>query len=442
MLRAKQRYRRGILLLVTGLAIAGCAVDRAHTIPFDGSDNKGVVYSVPKTYLSVTLQYVYTRDEVRPGMPEAHLEGAVRIAPLLVPDEKSTFIIKTDGLMKNAMFLTNVEFRFANGTLESVDATVSDRTGEVIQEMGVMAANIAKAAAKGEATPREKAIAAAERHIDDLYTAIAKTAAEPVGGEHAGPGLEALQRELEAARRLVLDLRANVDPPMRSITAPLTLLVDPDRPTRVTDEYLEYEVRPPQLFPDVPEDNMDVLLIRIYDDQRRVYTEALHDARRPKDAEGIIYRQPVPLMTKIIAGSDPDEQVEVFSGMLPYSQFAPPSVAALESKLLTSKHTGLVLDTVNGGLVSYGHSQDSALVEVASAGAVVSGAAVKSSTTKPSASGRGASSSGSKSGASGTTSGGTATKPATQPTSPPATQQATTRGGRGGAITTTRPALP
>jgi len=61
-----------------------------------------------------------------------------------------------------------------------------------------------------------------------------------------------LQNELAAARKLVLDLRANLDPPMRTQVAPLAVMVDPDHPTRQTDEYLEYEVKPPQLFPDLP----------------------------------------------------------------------------------------------------------------------------------------------------------------------------------------------
>src|SRR4051812_13109268 len=94
---AIRRLRSALIpLTALSMAVAGCTVQRVRTTPFNGKDKEGVVYSVPKTYLSITVQYAYTRDELRPGPAQAHLDGALKIAPLLVPDEKSTFIVKTD----------------------------------------------------------------------------------------------------------------------------------------------------------------------------------------------------------------------------------------------------------------------------------------------------------------------------------------------------------
>jgi hypothetical protein len=424
------RFRSGCVFSIAGiaLALAGCTVQRAHTIPFDGRDNKGVVYSIPKTYLQVTLQYAYERDDLRPGPLQAHLQGPLKIIPLLVPDEKSTFIVKTDSFLSNVLFLTSVNFKFSNGTLESVDASAIDRTGQIIEELSTTAVNIAKAAAKGEATPHERAMMAAEKRVDDIYAAIAKAAAEPLDAPRSAQNLESLQNELNVARKLILDLRNNVDPPLRTFTAPLTVMLDPDAPTRETDDYLEFEVKPPQLFPDVPEDNMDEIYIRIYDNHRRGLTDSLHEGHRPYDTSGIIYRQPVPLLTKVLAGADEDDTTEVFSGLIPYLQFAPPSVAVIDSKVLTSKHTTLVLDTVNGGVITYGISQDSAIANAAQAAATASKAAVDvEKTTKPQPAGRGSTPGGGKS----STSGRGAT-----PSSgggPAASQPGGGTGGRGGA---------
>ena len=112
-----RRYRSAFVLLPAAVALVGaaCTVQRAHTVPFEGTDNKGVVYSVPKTFLSISVQYAYTQDELRPGPAQAHLQGALKVAPLLVPDEKSTFLVKTDSLLSNIMFLSSVNFRFSNG---------------------------------------------------------------------------------------------------------------------------------------------------------------------------------------------------------------------------------------------------------------------------------------------------------------------------------------
>ena len=384
------RYARVVFPGALMLAIAACSVQRAHTIPFDGSDNKGVVYSVPKTFLSITLQYSYTRDELRPGAAAAHLQGALKIVPLLVPDERSTFLIKTDGLLNNVMFLSSVNFKFSNGTLESVDSTSADRTGQIIEQLGTTAVNLAKAAAKGEETPHDKAMMAAERRIDDIYAAIAKASAEPLDPPKAVQNLTSLQSELDTTRKLILDLRTNVDPPLRTYTAPLAIMIDPDAPTRETADYLEYEVKPPQLFPDVNADDMDVIYVRIYDDKRRGLTDSLHAGHRPDDAGGIIYRQPVALLTKVLAVSGDDEPTEVFSGLLPFAQFSPASVAVLDSKVLTSKHTTLVLDTVNGGLVSYGIAQDSSVANTAQASGDLSNAVLQTeNATKPQPVGRG-----------------------------------------------------
>jgi len=265
-----------------------------------------------------------------------------------------------------------------------------------------------------------------------------------------------LQQELAAARKLILDLRNNVDPPVRTFSAPLTVLLDPDLPTRQTAEYLEYEIKPPQLFADVPADNMDVVCIRIYDDHRRQFADSLHEGRRPADTGGIIYRQPVALLTKIVAGDPEDEMGEVFSGLVPYVQFSPPAVAALDSKVFTAKHTTVVLDTVNGGLISYGISQDSPVENAARAAVGLSENAVQIEHPQPQgngkvtgSTGRGGSGSGSSGGGSGGSSGGSQTRSSTtqssggssgstgsstqtRPSSQPSSQPSTRGSGRGG----------
>ncbi|HVT82771.1 MAG TPA: hypothetical protein VHM90_19190 [Phycisphaerae bacterium] len=449
-----ERFRQGAWVALLA-AMGGCTAERAHTVPFDGRDNKGVVYSVPKTYLQVTLQYTYTRDDLRPGPPQGHLGGALKILPLLVPDSKSTFLIKTDSLVNNVLFLSNVSFKFNNGTLEAVDATSIDRTGQILEELGTTAVNIAKAAAKGESTPHEKAIIATEQRIDAIYSEIARVAGEAGDAQQKAKALDALQQELNSARKLILDLRANVDPPVRTFAAPVTVMVDPDLPTRATAEYLEYEIRPPQVFADVPAENMDVVCLRIYDDQRRKFTEALHAGHRPGDTGGVLYRQPVALLTKVVTGDPEEEMTEIFSGLVPYAQFSPPAVAALESKMLTSKHTSVVFDTVNGGLVSYGITQDSPVENAAKAAAGLSENAVQiehpqvqgTGKVTGSTGGRGGSGGGSSGG--GSTSGGgrtsstqssnsaatsssTPSRPSPQPSSQPSSQPSTRSGGRGG----------
>lgn len=418
--------------------LTACTAERAHTVPFDGKDNKGIVYSVPKTYLSITMQYTYTRDDLRPGPAQGHLAGALRISPLLVPDPQSTFLIKTDSLVNNVLFLSSVNFRFNNGTLESVDATSVDRTGQIIEELGTVAVNIAKAAAKGEATPHERAILATERRIDEIYAAIAKVATDGGEPQQVARALDALQQELNSARRIIMDLRNNIDPPIRTFSAPLTVMLDPDAPTRTTADYLEYEIRPPQLFPDVPPDNMDVVCIRIYDDRRREFIDALHAGNRPTDTGGILYRQPVPLLTKVVAGDPDDEMNEIFSGLIPYVQFAPPAVAAIDSKVFTSKRTSLVLDTINGGLISYGIAQDSPAENAAKAAVGLSDAAIQIENPKAQGTGKvtqsasGASTRGATTRSS-TTQTSTDSGNTTRPASQPSTTRTSGRGGTGGA---------
>jgi hypothetical protein len=342
--------------------------------------------------------------------------------------------------MNNVMFLSSVNFKFNNGTLESVDASSIDRTGQVLEELGTTAITLAKAAARADNAnlpPHDQAQMATERYIDQLYLAIAKEAS--TGGDPAK--LAALQTQLKSARALIMDLRQNLDPPLRTWPAYFTVLLDPDAPTRTKADYLEYEIKPPQLFPDVPPENMDVVLVRIYDQNRREFLDSLHGDRRPADTGGVLYRQPIVLLTKVLAGDPDDEMTEIFSGLVSYVQFSPPAVAAIDSKVFTQKRTTLVFDTVRGGLVSYGISQDSPAENAAKTLADVSNSAVQAENPKPQGTGKVTAGSGSstrsaQTKSASTQSGGTADPTIIPPQTRTSTQPGSIRGGgRGGAAT-------
>ncbi|HYE17381.1 MAG TPA: hypothetical protein VEA69_02995 [Tepidisphaeraceae bacterium] len=128
--------------------------DAGHTTPVQG---RGIVYSLPKTALKVTITYTKVTEfkvengvRVSPETKSVEVAKPVVIEPVLLPDKANTFFLSADDWYNDALLATTVKFKVSDaGILEGIEAEATDKTADVIKDIVSTGISIAKVAAVG-----------------------------------------------------------------------------------------------------------------------------------------------------------------------------------------------------------------------------------------------------------------------------------------------------
>jgi hypothetical protein len=347
----------------TALSI-GCASTNGLTVTPINRDKPGVVVSMPKTVLRVTILYQVDHTvELQNGFPVNHAAEVSVVKPItvqtvLVADPTATFQISPYQVADGSFLDSKLGFAFDDGgLLQSVDSEISDKTIQAIQSYVSAGISVAKiVAAAGTGIPLE--LQGTISRMRTLYTEFGRTT-DDKSRKNLKAELDTLQDVVDAYVK-----KNAITTTTREVT--YTLDVDIEQfawkdQTVSQGSDGTFTIQPDSLIAGVTKNQMPLVTLTLHSPwcetvrtQRQDAWKALLDpttsdkANKDKKVKGgFPYRLPAPLKMDITSGT-----TQVLSTFVPIAQFGETGMVRVDSKRLGDRKTQLSFGG-NGGIKQY-----------------------------------------------------------------------------------------
>ncbi len=413
-----------LFLMITALMTSGMvACESEHIVveKFDpGQTVEGFLYCLPRTELQLKITMTAEKvpailtDAAHPSAstePRMTLTAApayvgqvtavAELTPKLVADSEERYVIRGDSLTRDVLLSSNLSYVFDDqGLLLGSDATISDRTGQVIVNLVSTAIELARATRGIESKVRTPADDLQER-IDSVYKELA-TAEGPTlvteesavsantafpGGETRGipnqtsngsrpsprpqdsnaaslsssaTGRSQQNSATDPHMMLIQDLRTELTllketrdeyKADHQVTVTHAITLQPEKFTP-QNGYLEARVDVPDL---VDAANKQIFYVRIYEDEWKGTPTPSAKPSAPTSINGIVYRPTRSVLTEVLVFTTPADGtqpalVPILSDYISYPQFSPLSCVPIQAKPFGDNVTRLTFSPIGGGL--------------------------------------------------------------------------------------------
>jgi len=359
------------------LALGGCAHSVTTSIYDPCGTNAGVVYSLPKTLLKVSVTYtIEKRTRMVDGLLENPTETPtirkpIVIEPILTSDPRNSLVLSGEGLTKGVSLDSSFKFQISDSQLlAGVTAETTDKTPEILQGVVTSGISIAKmvAMAGERATTPMKEVANRLKTINDRIAALA-AAEDPNNLKR----LDALLKEQQVWLSFAAKYRELNTTKVEEREVIFSRILDLTDFKWMTDHWEAKVVSPGARLGDFSDAAVPAVTVEVfateqeYNNSKAAFSPtgsaAQHQAaapnagqndkmKRPCTAEkGVIYRASVPLRTKVRLGGS---NTVVFDDYIPFAQVGPFNKVEARYKALAKRTTTIVFSAATGGVKEYG----------------------------------------------------------------------------------------
>jgi len=330
--------------IIFSLVVCGC-VRTVTTQPYRLNEvNSGMVYSLPKTQLQVTITYtIRSKTKLQNGVPVLNTKSIVIskpvvIQPLLVSDTNNTFVLSGEKLVKDARLDASFKFQVNdNQLLAGVTSEALDKSPEILQGLVSSGISIAKMiAVAGEMPPTPlKEIGERISQINVELASLAKS---------ADPNTDQTE-EKDIAYTRILDL-ADFKRPDK------WLVTEISAEAAKLGDFGQAEVPSTRIELFVSEEQLKNANNKFFSETSRTLEPS------------VIYRVPTPVRVRVIVSP---KNVEVFDGEIPFAQLGPFNKVEAKYKLWAKRKTQITFSPATGSIKEYGVEATSSAEAVAKA---------------------------------------------------------------------------
>jgi len=323
------------------------------------STNDGVVYSLPKTRLKLTITYTIEKETtLKNGIPVSKEETVkiskpIVVEPILAPDWSNTFVLSGEGLAKDSRLALSFKFAVGeNQLLTSVTTDVTDKTPEAIGSLvgaGISIAKMAAVAGEEKVPPPLQKVQARLRAIDDEFATLASQS-DPKKLEK----LDALVKEQQALVAFAAKYQELNTPKTEQREVTYSRVLDfADLSWDSPGSLWTTAVQAPgkMLGPNINDYDVPRATIEVFATSDQHTNATTPFAVPDKGADGILYRAPVPLHTKITIAPN---SVVVFDDLIAFAQAGAVDKVQARYKVFSNRKTSVTFSTATGSLKEYG----------------------------------------------------------------------------------------
>jgi hypothetical protein len=343
------------LFLSAALGLGGCTRSVTTCRCDPNQLNSGVVYSLPKTLLKVSITYSVEKETtteagiVKSETYTAVIRKPIVVEPILAADPQSRFVLSGEGLTKDAALDASFKFQVDdNLLLAGVTAEATDKAPEILQAAtgaALSALKIAAMAGPREVTPLKEVsqrLAAINQEIAALTTSQ-----DPKRFEQ----LEALQKEQQVWLAFVARYRELNSTKMETRDVVYTRILDLGDFTWAAPCWKLAGVKAPAaMLGNVTDAGVPAVTVEVFAcaGQGPDQTPAMRSAGE----KGVVYRVPTLLRTRITLG--PPSNAVLFDDHIRFAQVGPLSRVEARYKTFGKRKTTMVFSAATGSLKEYG----------------------------------------------------------------------------------------
>lgn len=343
---------------IAALALTGCTRSVTTSTLQPGVLNAGVVYSLPKTLLKVSITYTIEKTTkmedgiIKSSTEEAVIRKPLVVEPVLASDPQNCYVISGQGLTKDVGLDASFKFQINdNLLLAGVAADVTDKTPEILQGVVSSGLSIAKVVAMAgeEATSPLKEVAGRLASID---TEIATLARPNNDDPKRLEKLDTLQKEQQTWLSFVAKYRELNTTRIETRDVAYTRVMDLTEFKWAEDRWALASVKAPgKMLGNLADSGVPGVSVEVFAN-RTQYDNATGAFLTPEAGEkGVIYRVPTPLRTRITVA--PSNTV-FFDDYIPFAQVGSFNKVEASYKALAKRKTTMIFSATTGGLKEYG----------------------------------------------------------------------------------------
>lgn len=351
---------------------SGCSTKSLYISQYNGSLTEGIVYFLPKRVLKLTITYTARQKikvehayETEIGTRTVVIKEPVELETLLIPDQENAFVItgkdiSDDVFLESGFYIELDDY----GHLHSISSEVSSKALDVAKGIVTSGIKIAKLVAVAGEEEEEK-----PEVIKKIFTAITKAYndLEVLTNDLSYEKLKELEKLaglIENLHNMVEDYQYENKEYYKETEYTYTTILDPGtfkKKEKGSVSVYEHIVKPKfNLAKDLSPIGLPPLRVVLEIPAQEFDSIKKIDPGQKK--RGIIYRIPVPALTRIFANV---ENTQIFSDYISFPQFGPMAIAMVGStKGLKNRRTRIKFSSETGGLLVYDASSESSAVKM------------------------------------------------------------------------------
>ena len=365
-----------IAAIILSFVVCGC-IQSVTTSPYRKNEsNSGVVYSLPKTRLQVTVTYTIRSTTNREnGVPtqntkEVIIAKPVVIQPLLVSDPNNIFVLSGENLVKDARLDASFKFQvYENQLLAGVTSEAQDKSPEILQGLVSTGISIAKMIAMaGEKKPALlENIGERLKQINNQLVSLVL----PKSQDKRKAELDQIDKLLKEQAKLIDIAKKYIENnsdqiEVKDISHTQILDITNVKDFKRVNECLVAEVRAQKDLLGVPESEIPVTKIELLVSEEQVNNannKFFKDDHIPPE-NGVIYRVPTLIRVKVTVAPN---NILVFDDEIPFVQVGPFNKVEAKYKMLADRKTQITFSPTSGSIKEYGVEATSSAEAVAKA---------------------------------------------------------------------------
>jgi hypothetical protein len=360
------------ITIFLSFALCGCVRSVTSSQYRSNVANEGIVYSLPKTRLQVTITYtIRSTTQLKNGVPglstkKVLISKPVEIKPLLVPDTDNTFVISGENLVKDSRLDASFNFQVTeNQLLAAVSSEARDKSPEIIQGLVGSGIAIAKMAATAGEETKPALLKAIDARLEKINIEL-KTLVESADEKKVKKMDQLLKEQAKLLEMAKSYLKNNAEQ-MEEKDIVYTQIVDPgsftsDNKCTCNNKEMSactcIEIGAPAAMLGVAGQNeVPNITIELFANKNQIEyaTKAKNKFFSSQDSEtpidGVLYRVPAPIRVRVTVAP---KNVVVFDDEIPFAQLGPINKVDAKYKMMASRKTRIIFSPHTGSIKEYG----------------------------------------------------------------------------------------